>query len=326
MLMMNRRFTLKFLSSLMAGVVVSPMYVFGQSAYPNKAIKMIVPFPAGGPTDIVARPLAKLMGDMLGQQVFVDNKGGAGGSVGVVAVASSPPDGYTLLMGTVGTSAINPHLYKSLAYDPINSLTPIATVASAPVAVVVNPSSGITSLADLIAKAKANPDQYTYGTAGNGAPGHLTGAMFCAATDIKLRHIAYKGSAPAVTDLLGGQIDIMFDPLQSVLPHIKSGKLRVLGVTSASRTKVLPDVPTVSELVPNFTMTAWWAVYGPAGMSKDVVTKLKAAISKAIASPEFDANLSALGVQPLEAPLADLQKKELAKWGAAVRSAGITME
>ena len=324
--MMNRRFTLKFLSSLMAGVVVSPMYVFGQSAYPNKAIKMIVPFPAGGPTDIVARPLAKLMGDMLGQQVFVDNKGGAGGSVGVVAVASSPPDGYTLLMGTVGTSAINPHLYKSLAYDPINSLTPIATVASAPVAVVVNPSSGITSLADLIAKAKANPDQYTYGTAGNGAPGHLTGAMFCAATDIKLRHIAYKGSAPAVTDLLGGQIDIMFDPLQSVLPHIKSGKLRVLGVTSASRTKVLPDVPTVSELVPNFTMTAWWAVYGPAGMSKDVVTKLKAAISKAIASPEFDANLSALGVQPLEAPLADLQKKELAKWGAAVRSAGITME
>ena len=326
MLMMNRRFTLKFLSSLMAGVVVSPMYVFGQSAYPNKAIKMIVPFPAGGPTDIVARPLAKLMGDMLGQQVFVDNKGGAGGSVGVVAVASSPPDGYTLLMGTVGTSAINPHLYKSLAYDPINSLTPIATVASAPVAVVVNPSSGITSLADLIAKAKANPDQYTYGTAGNGAPGHLTGAMFCAATDIKLRHIAYKGSAPAVTDLLGGQIDIMFDPLQSVLPHIKSGKLRVLGVTSASRTKVLPDVPTVSELVPNFTMTAWWAVYGPAGMPKDVVAKLKAAISKSIASTEFDANLSALGVQPLETPLADLQKKELAKWGAAVRSAGITME
>ncbi|MBU3588317.1 MULTISPECIES: tripartite tricarboxylate transporter substrate binding protein [unclassified Polynucleobacter] len=323
---MNRRFTLKFLSSLVAGGIVSPMHVFGQSAYPNKAIKMIVPFPAGGPTDIVARPLAKLMGDQLGQQVFIDNKGGAGGSVGVVAVASSPPDGYTLLMGTVGTSAINPHLYKSLAYDPINSLTPIATVASAPVAVVVNPSSGITSLADLIAKAKANPDQYTYGTAGNGAPGHLTGAMFCAATDIKLRHIAYKGSAPAVTDLLGGQIDIMFDPLQSVLPHIKSGKLRVLGVTSASRTKVLPDVPTVSELVPNFTMTAWWAVYGPAGMPKDVVAKLKAAISKSIASPEFDANLSALGVQPLETPLADLQKKELAKWGAAVRSAGITME
>lgn len=323
---MNRRFTLKFLSSLVAGGIVSPMHVFGQSAYPNKAIKMIVPFPAGGPTDIVARPLAKLMGDQLGQQVFIDNKGGAGGSVGVVAVASSPPDGYTLLMGTVGTSAINPHLYKSLAYDPINSLTPIATVASAPVAVVVNPSSGITSLADLIAKAKANPDQYTYGTAGNGAPGHLTGAMFCAATDIKLRHIAYKGSAPAVTDLLGGQIDIMFDPLQSVLPHIKSGKLRVLGVTSASRTKVLPDVPTVSELVPNFTMTAWWAVYGPAGMPKDVVAKLKAAISKSIASTEFDANLSALGVQPLETPLADLQKKELAKWGAAVRSAGITME
>lgn len=323
---MNRRFTLKFLSSLVAGGIASPMHVFGQSAYPNKAIKMIVPFPAGGPTDIVARPLAKLMGDQLGQQVFIDNKGGAGGSVGVVAAASSPPDGYTLLMGTVGTSAINPHLYKSLAYDPINSLTPIATVASAPVAVVVNPSSGITSLADLIAKAKANPDQYTYGTAGNGAPGHLTGAMFCAATDIKLRHIAYKGSAPAVTDLLGGQIDIMFDPLQSVLPHIKSGKLRVLGVTSASRTKVLPDVPTVSELVPNFTMTAWWAVYGPAGMPKDVVAKLKAAISKSIASPEFDANLSALGVQPLETPLADLQKKELAKWGAAVRSAGITME
>jgi tripartite-type tricarboxylate transporter receptor subunit TctC len=274
----------------------------------------------------VARPLAKLLGDALHQQVYIDNRGGAGGSVGASAVAASKPDGYTLLMGTVGTSAINPHLYKNLAYDPVADLTPLATVASAPIAIVVNPSAGITSTADLIAQAKARPDTLTYGSAGNGTPGHLAGAMFCAAAGIKMRHIPYKGSAPAIVDLLGGQIPIMFDPLQSVLTQVKAGKLKILGVASRERAKVLPEVPTVAESIAGFEMTAWWAVYGPARLPADVTELLVADIRRIVASPQFEAGLVNLGVQPLDVPLAQLQKNELTKWGAAVRAAGVTLE
>jgi tripartite-type tricarboxylate transporter receptor subunit TctC len=304
---------------------LSPFRVLAQ-AYPSRSVRMVVPFPAGGPTDIVARPLAKLLGDALHQQVYIDNRGGAGGSVGASAVATSKPDGYTLLMGTVGTSAINPHLYKSLSYNPVTDLTPLATVASAPVAIVVNPSAGITSTADLIAKAKARPDALAYGSAGNGTPGHLAGAMFCTAAGIKMRHIPYKGSAPGIVDLLGGQIPIMFDPLQSVLTHVQAGKLKALAVTSHARAKVLPDVPTVAESIADFEMTAWWAVYGPARLPADVTERLVADIRRVVASPHFEAGLGNLGVQPMDMPLAELQRKELVKWGAAVRAAGVTLE
>jgi len=312
---------------LLLGLVpaLSPMRVLAQ-AYPSRAIRMVVPFPAGGPTDIVARPLAKLLGDGLHQQVYIDNRGGAGGSVGASAVATSKPDGYTLLMGTVGIIAINPHLYKNLPYNPVTGLTPLATVASAPVAVVVNPSAGITSTADLIAKAKASPDALTYGSAGNGTPGHLAGAMFCAAAGIKMRHIPYKGSAPGIVDLLGGQIPIMFDPLQTVLPHVKAGKLKILGVTSRERAKGYLDVPTIAESIADFEMTAWWAVYGPAGLPAETTARLAAEIRRVVASPDFEAGLGNLGVQPLEVSLADLQRNELVKWGAAVRAAGVTLE
>jgi tripartite-type tricarboxylate transporter receptor subunit TctC len=304
---------------------LSTMGVMAQS-YPSKAIRMVVPFPPGGPTDIVARPLAKLLGDGLHQQVYIDNRGGAGGSVGASVVATSKPDGYTLLMGTVGVIAINPHLYKTLSYDPMTGLTPLATVASAPVAVIVNPSAGITSTADLIAKAKASPDALTYGSAGNGTPGHLAGAMFCAAAGIKMRHVPYKGSAPGIVDLLGGQIPIMFDPLQTVLPHVRAGKLKILGVTSRERAKGLPDVPTIAESIANFEMTAWWAVYGPAGLSVETIARLVTEIRRVVASPDFEAGLGNLGVQPFEVPLDELQRNELVKWGAAVRAAGVTLE
>ncbi|PZQ77663.1 MAG: LacI family transcriptional regulator [Variovorax paradoxus] len=295
--------------------------------YPSKPIRMVVPFPAGGPTDIVARPLAKLLGDALHQQVIVDNRGGAGGSIGAANVAGSAPDGYTVLMGTVGTAAINPALYKKLPYDPVADLTPLATVASAPVAVVATASAGINSLEELIAKAKAKPEALTFGSAGNGTPGHLAGAMFCSAAGIKIRHIPYKGSAPAVTDLLGGQIQVMFDPLQTVLPHIQSGKLKLLGITSRERSKVVPNAPTVAESVlPDFEMVAWWAMYGPARLPAHIVKRLESDIKQVVSSPAFDTGLGNLGVQPLDKPLAQLQTAEIAKWGAAVRTAGVTME
>ena len=309
-----------------AAALLSPEPGLAQS-FPAKPIRMVVPFPAGGPTDIVARPLAKLLGDNLRQQVYIDNRGGAGGTVGAANVAQAAPDGYTLLMGTVGTNAINPALYRKLPYDATSSFTPLATVASAPVAIVVNADTQIGNLGDFIARAKSQPNALTYGSAGNGTPGHLAGAMFCAAAGIKLQHVPYKGSAPAVTDLLGGQIQAMFDPLQSVLPHVQAGKLRILGITSRQRASVAPQVPTVAEAaIPDFEMIAWWAVYGPAHLPAAVAAVLTEGLQRTVSSPEFDRPLASLGVQPLSRPLAELQAQEIAKWGAAVRAAGATLE
>lgn len=295
--------------------------------YPSKPIRLIVPFPAGGPTDMVARPIAALLGESLGQQIIVDNRGGAGGVIGADVVAKSPSDGYTLLMGTVGTSAINSTLYKKLPHDPISDFTPLATIASAPVAIVVRPESGVTSLKDLVAKAKANPGVVTYGSAGNGTPGHLAGAMFCSAADIKLMHIPYKGSAPAVTDLLGGQIAVMFDPLQSVYPHVQAGKLKVLAVTGRQRAPVLPNVPTVAESGwPDFEMTAWWAMFGPARLPGEIFTRLQTELDRIVRSANYRQRLGNVGLQPISIPLADFQRSETAKWGAAVRNTGIILE
>ncbi|HPR45474.1 MAG: tripartite tricarboxylate transporter substrate binding protein [Ottowia sp.] len=325
-LTVRRRRVLQLPLAAGAAAALAPWQAWADD-YPSRPIRMVVPFPAGGPTDIVARPLSKLLGEHLRQQVVVDNRGGAGGSVGATVVANAPPDGYTLLMGTVGTAAINPALYKKLAYDAVADFTPLATTASAPVAVVATPSAGINTLGELIARAKAAPNTLTYGSAGNGTPGHLAGAMFCSAAGIQMRHIPYKGSAPAVTDLLGGQIQLMFDPLQSVLPHVQSGKLKLLAVTSRQRAKAVPQTPTVAEVaLPDFEMTAWWAVFAPARLPADITRRLTEEIQRVVRGPEFESALGNLGVQPLSTPLAELQKTELAKWGAAVRTAGVTLE
>lgn len=295
--------------------------------YPSKPIRLVVPFPAGGPTDIVARPFAKFLGDALGQSLVVDNRGGAGGTIGATAVASAPPDGYTLLIGTVGTNAINPSLYRKLNYSPEKDFTPIATLASAPVAIVVSQNSGITSLADLVAKAKAKPLATNYGSAGNGTPGHLACALFAAKAGIRLSHVPYKGSAPAMTELIGGQIPLMFDPLQSVLPHVKSGKIRILALTSRQRFEALPDVPTVAEQgYPGFEALAWWALYGPAALPATISERLVSETRKIVQSSEFGSLLTPMGLQPMSVPLSDFQRSEAAKWSDAVRSTGITIE
>ncbi len=209
----------------------------------GKQIKLVVPFPAGGPTDIVARPFAQMLGEALKATIVVDNRGGAGGSIGADVVAKSPPDGTTLLIGSVGTNAINAALYARLPYDVVGDFTPLALIAQAPVAVVVHPSQPMKTLADLVALAKQNPGKLNFGSAGLGTPGHLTGEMFRAAAGIDIQHVPYKGSAPAVTDLVGGQIQLMFDPLQSVLSNIQGGKIRALAVSSRARSPVVPDVP-----------------------------------------------------------------------------------
>jgi len=298
--------------------------------FPDKPLRLIVPFPPGGPTDIVARPLSQLLGDELKQQVIIDNKGGAGGTIGADLVARAVPDGYILFMGTVGTHAINPSLYKKLSYDAVKDFTPIALVASAPIVIAVNASSPIKTLDTLIKQAKQNPESLQFGTAGNGTPGHLTAALFESTTKANLKHIPYKGSAPAVTDLLGGQIDLVFDPIQSVLPHIVSGKLRALAVTSKVRSPVLPTIPTVAEQgYPQFESIAWWGVFAPAKLPKNVYTLLKADTEKIAASAAYKEKLGNLGVVPntdFSEPFADFQAKELSKWARAVRDSGATLD
>ena len=299
-------------------------------SFPNKPLRLVVPFPAGGPTDIVARPLAILLGERLKQPVVIDNKGGAGGTIGADFVAKSPADGYTLFMGTVGTNAINGSLYKKLSYDQVKDFTPIALVASAPLAIVVTSSDISQSLTDFVKAARLKPDVLQFGTAGNGTPGHLAGALFESTAQIKLRHIPYKGSAPAVTDLIGGQISSMFDPLQSVIPHIQSGRLRALAVTSANRSPVLPNVPTVSEQgYPQFEATAWWAVFAPARLPEAVLAQLRSEVEKIAASAAFAEKLGALGIVPntdFRESLATFQTREIIRWSKAVRDSGATVD
>jgi tripartite-type tricarboxylate transporter receptor subunit TctC len=299
-------------------------------AFPTKPIRVVVPFPPGGPTDIVARPLAQMLSVTLKQQVIVDNKGGAGGSIAAEAVSKSPPDGYTLLLGTVGTHAINSALYKKLQYDPIKDFTPLGLAATAPVAVVVNATSPYTTIAELIAAAKKLPDSIAYGSAGNGSPGHLTGELFATAAGIKLKHIPYKGSAPAVTDLLGAQIQLMFDPIQSVLPHIQGGRLRALAISSKNRSSVLPQVPTLDEAgLRGFEAEAWWAVYAPAKLPQTETALLRKEIQAVIRSEEFRGKLINLGMLPATLSIEDFpefSKRELAKWGTAVRDSGASID
>jgi len=324
---MNRNPFFYFLISIL--LLVPTGYSHAQT-YPNKPIKLIVPFPPGGPTDIVARPLAQMLGESMKQSVIVENKGGAGGSVAADFVAKSPPDGYTIMVGTVGTHAINGSLYRQLPYDMTKDFTPIALVASAPLVIAVPANSNIKTLADLIKEAKAKPDFIAFGTAGNGTPGHLTGALFETATKTKIKHIPYKGSAPAVTDLLGGQIPLMFDPIQSVLPHIQSGKLIALAVTSKTRSPLLPNVPTVAESgYPNFESTAWWAVFGPAKLPENVTNTLTTQVQKIASSAGFREKLGNVGVQPntnFKESLSNFQTREIAKWAIAVRDSGASLD
>jgi len=298
--------------------------------YPDKSIRLVVPFPAGGPTDMVARPLAQFLGEQLKQTVVVDNRGGAGGSIGAEVVAKAPADGYTLLMATVGTQAINATLYRKLGYDPVKDFTPISLVAAAPVALVVNPSVPVSSVAELIALAKSKPGSLNFGSAGNGTPGHLTGEMFRAATGIDLKHVPYKGSAPALSDLLGGQIQIMFDPLQSVLAQVRAGRLKLLAISSKTRSSAAPDVPTFAEAgLKDFEATAWWAVFAPASLPPAIAARLNTSINAVVNSSAFRALLEPQGVTVLgdsREALAQFQRSEIDKWGKAVRASGASVD
>lgn len=310
--------------------VYAPAGLTNAQSLSSQPIRLIVPFPPAGATDIVARPLAHILGETDKITVVVVNHGGAGGSLGAEDVAKAAPDGHTLLMGTVGTQAINASLYKHLPYDPIRDFTPIALVAMAPVTIVVHPSLAVHSVADLVALAKRSPGKLNYGTGGAGTPGHLTAEMFKAAAAIDIQHVPYKGGGPAITDLLAGNIQLMFEPLQSLLPHVKAGKIRAIAVSSKVRSPAVPNVPTIAESgYPDFEATAWWGIFGPANLPAGFVDGLTGDIKEAVNSAAFHNALEPLGVLPAfrdSIALAAFEKSEIVKWGKAVRVSGASVE
>jgi tripartite-type tricarboxylate transporter receptor subunit TctC len=327
---MRRRQFLKVASAAASTGLLAHLNPANAQSLAGKQIRIIVPFPAGGPTDIVARPLGQMLGDALKSNVVIDNRAGAGGSIGAEAVVRSAPDGQTLLMGTVGTQAINAALYPKLPYDPIRDFTPVAVIVLAPVAVVVHPAQPIGNLAELVALARRMPGKLNYGSAGAGTPGHLTGEMFKAAAGIDIQHVPYKGSAPALTDLIGGQIQIMFDPLQSVLSNVQAGTIRALALSSKTRSSVLPDTPTIAESgYDGFETTAWWGIFAPAGMPEAMTAALAGEIERIVGSDGFKSRLEPLGVLPIFIggdALLRFQRSELAKWGKAVHDAGVRID
>jgi tripartite-type tricarboxylate transporter receptor subunit TctC len=298
----------------------------GAASYPAKPIRLVVPFPAGGTTDILARAVAQKLSEAWGQQVIVDNRPGAGGNIGSDLVAKSAPDGYTLLMGTVGTHAINPSLYAKMPYDHVKDFAPVILVAGVPNVLVVNPSLPVHSVQELIAYAKANPGKLNFASSGNGTSIHLSGELFKTMTGVQMTHIPYKGSAPALTDLVGGQVELMFDNLPSSLPFIKAGRLRALAVTSGTRAAALPDLPTLAESgLAGFEASSWFGVLAPAGTPRDIVAKLNGAIATWLASPEAREKLSSQGaIAAGGTPDAFARHiaAETVKWAKVVKASG----
>jgi tripartite-type tricarboxylate transporter receptor subunit TctC len=299
-------------------------------SYPAKPIHLIVPFPPGGGNDTVARAIAQQIGPDLGQPVVVDNRPGAGGSVGAELAAKSPPDGYTLFLAGVGSHAVNPNLHSRLPYDPVRDFAPITLVASAPSVLVVNPAVPARSVAELTAYARANPGKLNYASNGQGSAAQLAAAMYESMAGVKMVHVPYKGIAPALTDLLSGEVQLMFGTVVALVPHIQAGKLRALAVTSRSRSALLPEVPTLAESgLPDYEAGSWYGIMAPAGTPRDVVERLHAAIVKALAQPEVAKRLAAEGaivIGSTPAAFGAHIKAELARVAAVVRAAGIRIE
>jgi len=298
--------------------------------YPTKPIRLVVPFPAAGTTDILAREVAQRLSVLWGQSVVVDNRPGAGGNIGSDLVAKSAPDGYTLLMGTVGTHAINPSLYSKMPYDHVKDFTPVILVAGVPNVLEVTPSLPVNSVADLIKLAKEKPGQLNFASSGSGTSIHLSGELFKAMAGVDMTHVPYKGSAPAITDLMGGQVQLMFDNLPSSLGQIKAGKLRAIAVTSAQRAAALPNVPTIAESgVPGFEASSWFGILAPAGTPPAIVARINADVNQWLQSAEAKDKLLAQGAVAAGGTPADFAahiRAETEKWAKVVKISGAKVD
>lgn len=323
------------MAALLGGLLAQP--VLAQQAWPNKPVRIVVPFAPGGTTDLLARAMAPELQRAFGQAFVIDNRTGAGGNVGADIVAKSPADGYTLLMGTVGTHGINRALYDKLPYDPIKDFAPITLVAAVPNVMVVNADKAremnINNVQDFIRVAKASPGKLNMASSGNGTSIHLAGELFKSMTGTYMIHFPYRGSGPALMDLVGGNMDVMFDNLPSAMQQIKAGKLKALAVTSAQRSPALPDVPTVEQAggpsLKGFEASSWFGLLAPAGTPPDIVNRIQQEVAKALAAPAFKEKLQAQGAIPsgiTPAEFAKLIDSEHRKWAQVVKASGAKVD
>ena len=298
--------------------------------YPNKTVTIVVPWPPGGPSDIAARPIAKGLTDSLGQSFIVDNKGGASGNIGSAHVVRSAPDGYTLLITSSSPIVINPALYKKMPFDSSKDLIPITNLLRVPLILAAHPSVPANNLKELIAHINAQQGKFQYASSGTGTPQHLTGELFRSAANLDIVHVPYKGSAPAINDLMGGHVPVMFDSMVAILPHIKAGKVKAIAVTSAKRSPQLPDVPTFAESgLPSVESYAWYGFFAPAGTPKEIVAKLNSETLKVMKQPGFQKILAETGsdfVGDTPENFATFVKAEAVKWGELVRKSGATAD
>jgi len=314
---------------LLAIALIVPLAAAAQP-YPSKPIRFVVPYPAGGPLDTVARIVGERVSESVGEPVIVENKAGAGGNIGADLVAKSAPDGYTILMGAVATHAINPSIYASMPYDARKDFIPVTQIASTPNVLVVNPALPVHDVAEFVAYAKAHPGQLNFGSGSTGSAGHLAGELFKATAGVEMTHVPYKGAAPAMTDLIGGRIQLMFDNLASSLVQIKAGKVRALAVTTAKRTELAPDLPTIAESgLPGFDINTWFGLFVPARTPPAIVQRLHDEFVKALETPEVRARMLALGAEPVgstPAQFAQYVQSEAAKYAKLVKASGARVD
>ena len=296
------------------------------TAYPVRPIRLIVPYPAGGPTDFVGRTVGQKLSQLVGQQVVVDNRPGAGTVIGSELVARAAPDGYTLLFATGGGTFLTPIMLSKVPYDPVKDFTPVAMLVMSPQVLVAHPSVSANSVAEVVALAKAKPGALNFASVGTGTSPHLGGELLQSLAGIKLVHVPYKGTAPAMTDLISGQVHLMFTSMPTVLAHVKAGRLKLLGTGGAKRSAVIPDTPPIAETVPGFGLVTWYSVFAPARTSPAIVTRLNTEIAKVLADPESRDRLAAQGLEPTTMTPEELgrySREELARWEKVIRAAGI---
>jgi len=315
--------------ALVAITSLVPAAFAADANYPTKSIRIIVPFPPGGIADVMSRVFGQKFTDAWNQPVVVENRTGAGGNIGAEVVAKSPPDGYTLVMGTIGTHAVNVSLFSKLPYDPVKDFAPVALVVEADGLLVLHPSVPVKTVKDLIALARARPGQLVYASAGNGTAGHLSGELFKTMSKTDLVHIPYKGNVPALTDVVGGQTSMLFATMPTAMPLARAGRLHALAVTGAQRNPAAPEVPAIAETLPGFEVTNWIGIFAPAGTSPEIVAKLNAEIMRIMKLPEVQARLVTEGAKSrvnTPAEFGAFQKTEMAKWGKLIREARIAVD
>ena len=298
-------------------------------SYPSKPIRLVLPYPPGGGTDVIARPLAQKLTEQLGQQVIVDNRGGAGGNIGMEFVAKSPADGYTLLFALTAQYAVNPSLYPKLPYDPVRDYAPISLLANAPYLLVVHPALPAKSVAELVALVKARPGQLSYSSSGNGSGAHLAGEMLRSLARVEIVHVPYKGAGPAMPDLIAGQVQLSFITYTAAGPHIKTGRLRALGVTTAKRSPTLPDLPAIGETVAGYDSAVWYGFAAPAGTPLEIVSKLNAEVLRVLAAPDFRSRITLEAVSPIGSTpeeFGSFMKSEIVRWAKVVKDSGAKVD